>query len=223
MISSNSKVKEFFNAIRSKIEITEHCFNTGASQEQLNHLEVMIGYELPLTYKELLRFANGEGEKRLLTMGLFFSSVQNVIAEIERFKSYEDHKPDSLYQDGMVKASLYNPKRLPFASDQSGQYLCIDFDPDKNGKFGQVIYLPSAEPEPISVIANSFDEFLDFIISAINNNQLSVYDERDDWDEDDWDEWREDENEDLRKVDVYFEKQWRDDWTDIAEDYNRNQ
>ncbi|MCO7223542.1 SMI1/KNR4 family protein [Pleionea sp. CnH1-48] len=220
MTASRQKIEEFFKAIDSKIEVTEHCFNKGATTDELDKLESALGFDLPVTYKELLQHANGEGEKKLLTMGLFFSSFDRVLAEIERFKSWDDHQPESVYQKGMIKPNLYNPKRIPFASDESGQYLCIDFDPDVKGQDGQIIYLPTSEPEPVSVIAASFDDFLDFITAAIKNNQLSLYDEREDWDEDDWEEWRVEEDGDLRQVTVYFERGWKDDWTDVAEQYN---
>ncbi|GAA3523686.1 hypothetical protein GCM10022393_43210 [Aquimarina addita] len=87
-----------------------------------------------------------------------------MINDINFFKENNSRYPESIYQDNMVKPDLYNPKRIPFATDESGQYLCIDYDPDTKGQYGQIIYLPCAEPEPISVIAKNFDEFLEFVM-----------------------------------------------------------
>lgn len=221
--SSNIKkdnVKELIETISSKVKDVEGFLNKGATSNEINSLQKTSGFDLPLSLKRLLKHANGEGNNKLAILGFFLSSTERMMNDINTFKKNNSRFPESIYQDNMVKPDLYNHKRIPFATDESGQYLCIDYDPDIKGQYGQIIYLPCAEPEPISVIAKNFDEFLEFVIDSLKKNQLSLYDERNDWDEDDWDEWRTDQNSDLSKVYVYFEKKWKDDWTDIADLYN---
>lgn len=214
------KAKELLSIVSSKLEDYENFLNEGATEAQLKKLEEFSGFDIPLELKNLLRHTNGEGKNKLAILGFFLSSTERIMNDINSFKENSSCYPESIYQDNMVKPDLYNHKRIPFATDESGQYLCIDYDPDSKGQYGQIIYLPCAEPEPISVIARNFDEYLDFTISSLKNNQLSLYDERDDWDEDDWEEWRVNEESDLSKVYVYFQKKWKDDWTDVADLYN---
>lgn len=120
----------------------------------------------------------------------------------------------------MVKNTLYNVKRLPFATDGSGQFLCIDYDPAEKGVYGQIIYLPCGEPEPVSVIADSFDDFVDLLIDEYKNDQFYIDDERTEWDEEEWEEWRTNDQSDYSKVEINFEHKCRCDWTDIADKYN---
>jgi len=221
--NQTNKVEELIEVAKSKVtEDLGNFLNKGATDEELIKLEEVSGFNLPISLKKLLRYANGEGDNKLAMLGLFFSSIDRIISDINQFRKWNNCFPESIFQDNMVKPNLYNPNRIPFATDESGQYLCIDYDPDSNGHYGQIIYLPCAEPEPISVIATNFDEFLQFIINSLQEDRLIFRDSREvDWEEDDWEYWRTEENADLRKIDeLYFEKRWRDDWTDIAQEYN---
>ncbi|MGQ3678902.1 SMI1/KNR4 family protein [Tenacibaculum discolor] len=128
---------------------------------------------------------------------------------------------DSIYQKDLVKNILHSAKRLPFATDGSGQYLCIDYDPAEKGTYGQIIYLTCAEPEPVSVIADSFDDFVDFLIEEYKNDRFYIDDERTEWGEEEWTEWRQDQQSDYSKVEIIFGHTRRNDWTDIADKYNK--
>ena len=104
---------------------------------------------------------------------------------------------------------FYNPNRLPFAHDGSGQYLCIDYFPGPQGIAGQVVYIPMGEPEPMSVIAANFDDFLSFITKAIETDKIALMDDRADYEE-----------EEQHFAEVYFYKTWKQDWTEIADRYS---
>jgi len=224
----SNKATELIDAVNTKIDtkidFLEIFMNKGATETEVKELEQISGFELPHNLKNLLRLANGEGDKKLMMLGLFFSNIERIIYDLNFFRKTHNYSPDSIYQEGMIKPNLYNPNRIPFATDESGQYLCIDFDPGPKGIYGQIIYLPCAEPEPVSVVAKDFDEFLGFIILSLKNDQLTLYDLREDWDEDDWTYWRVEENADYSKLDdFFFERRWRDDWTDIADLFNLKQ
>lgn len=218
-----NKAEEFINELQERVNFLEHILSSGATINELNDLQKFIGEELPANLINLLKLANGESSNKLGILGLFFSPIDRIRQDVEYFRNAPSCFPESIYQDDLVKPNLYNNLRVPFATDESGQFLCIDYDPDTNGKIGQIIYLPCAESEPISVIADNFDEFLYFIIKSLKDQSLYLYDSREDWDEDDWKEWREDDNSDYARVEVFFERKWRDDWTDVADIYNKNQ
>ncbi|MEZ0539545.1 SMI1/KNR4 family protein [Fibrella arboris] len=58
-----------------------------------------------------------------------------------------------------------------------GAYLCIDYEPASGGKIGQIIHLPLGDTDPITAVADSFDDFLRFLVvdldSAQNNPHIT--------------------------------------------------
>jgi cell wall assembly regulator SMI1 len=203
-------VQEFLDAHRTKLKDFADFMNPGASDDDIAAFEKSLGRSLPANYKELLKAHNGE--KFVMAMaGFAFLSMEEVLQQWKWFgepKSTEVQVP-ALFQDRMISPQLYDTARIPFAHDGSGQYLCFDYAPDVNGRAGQVIYLPCGEPEPASVIFRDFDHLLQFVITSLKSGKLAFTDDREDYDEDAQD-----------NADVYFYKTWRDDWTDIAAEFN---
>lgn len=206
---SNKLIHMLIEAFKSKLDIFDTFMNKGANEKEILDLENSISLALPVSYIDLLKTYNGE--KRLGIMaGFGFLSIEDVKIQWDFFRiSSGQGEPESIYQKNKIKNILYSAKRVPFAHDGSGNFLCIDYDPASQGKSGQILYLPAGDPEPISVIADDFDTFLTFLIDAILSDKLMLIDERDEWDEEDWE-----------KAEIYFENTWRDDWTDIANEYN---
>lgn len=218
---------KLINTFESKLDVFSCYLSKGATDENLDKLIEVTRLKIPDALAELYKITNGEGNPDIrygIGLGIFgfkLMSIDSVILEWERFKDWDDDcRP--VYQKDLLKENVFNPKRLPFASDGAGQFLCIDFDPASDGREGQIIYLPTGESEPACVISNNFDEFLLFIIQAVESGTLKLVDERDEWDEDEWEEWREEDNSDLSDVDICFEKSWRDDWSDVANLYDSN-
>jgi len=205
----NKLIQKLSNVFKSKLDIFDIFMNKGANEKEILDLENLICQVLPVSYIDLLKTYNGE--KRLGIMaGYGFLSIEEIKIQWDFFRiSAGQREPESVYQKNKIKNELYSIKRIPFAHDGSGNFLCIDYDPASEGKSGQILYLPAGDPEPISVIADDFDAFLSLLIDAIISDKLKLTDERDEWDEEDWE-----------KAEIYFEKTWRDDWTDIADGYN---
>ncbi|NJK42889.1 MAG: hypothetical protein HC933_00295 [Pleurocapsa sp. SU_196_0] len=61
---------------------------------------------------------------------------------------------------GPVKGDVWNTRWIPFASDGSGNFLCVDLDPDEGGRVGQVI-LWASDPPYVEVIATSYRAWLE--------------------------------------------------------------
>ncbi|MDY8137489.1 SMI1/KNR4 family protein [Aquimarina sp. 2201CG5-10] len=211
-----NKAEQLIQKFKSKLDIFNLFLSERATDEEITKAEKIIGITFPKTLKDLLRITNGEGNKKykygigLGILGLYFLSIDEIIMEWQRFKEWDDYEKE-VYQERLLITNIYNPKRIPFASDGSGQLLCIDFDPNTHGDKGQIIYLPCGEPEPTSVIAKNFDDYVEFIIKSIETERIVLVDEREDWDEEDWE-----------NAELYFEKTWKDDWTDVADEYNAN-
>lgn len=203
-------VNKLFETFRSKLDIFDSFMNDGANEKDISDLEKYINQILPASYIDLLKTYNGEKKSLGVMAGFEFLTIKEVKVQWDFFKMAEgEREPDSVYQKNKIKNELYSVKRIPFGHDGSGNLLCIDYDPEIEGKNGQILYLPAGDPEPISVIADDFDEFLTFLIDAIISEKLELTDERDEWDEEDWE-----------KAEIYFNKTWENDWTDIADEYN---
>ena len=203
-----NKANTLINLYKSKIDILDLFLAKPATRKELDEVEKITGLQMPKTLRDLLSITNGENKFIGLMCGFEFLSVEMIICLWKRFKN-RNYEWD-VYQKGLLNTNLYSTKRLPFAYDGSGQHLCIDYAPGKKGKMGQVIYLPCGEPEPISVIFNDFNEYTNFIIESLTSSRLAIEDDRNEWDEEDW-----------GKADLYLYQTWKDDWTDIADEYNK--
>ena len=67
----------------------------------------------------------------------------------------------------------YSKLWIPILSDNSGNYIGIDFDPDILGKFGQIIFFGADEYE-LYLLANSWEEFLEWNLDLIEYNPVAV-------------------------------------------------
>ncbi|WP_428229666.1 SMI1/KNR4 family protein [Flavobacterium sp.] len=207
---TNILIDQLKEAFKSKLDIFDSLMNEGANEKDILDLEKLVNQTLPKSYTDLLKVYNGEKEILGVMAGFGFLEIEDIKSQWDFFLiSAGQGEPDSIYQKDKIKNELYSVKRIPFAHDGSGNFLCIDYDPNIQGKSGQILYLPAGDPEPISVIADDFDEFLCFLIDAVITERLKLTDERDEWDEEDW-----------HQAEIYFHKSWRDDWTDIADEYN---
>lgn len=205
--------KALINLYKSKIDVLDLFLAKPATQKELDEVEKITGLIIPQTLKDLLSITNGGGNETYSGKGLMCAfellSTQEIISY---WNFFNGNIEKDVYQKELLNSNLYGKSRLPFAHDGSGQHLCIDYMPEKKGKMGQIIYLPCAEPEPMSVIFKDFDEYIDFVIESLNSSRLKIQDERtewEDWDEDDWE-----------NIDLHVYKTWKDDWTDIADEYN---
>lgn len=220
-----NKAAKLIEALATKFKEIKEYLPAGATDEEIRLIEETAEVILPQTLKDLLKIVNGGGaegaEEPFGILGYFFYRCATMVHEINTFKQNDGkHKMYGLYQDRMIKNNMYSPKRIPFAYDCSGQYLCIDFDPDVNGEYGQIIYLPCGISDAALVIASNFDEYIDFLINAVHTDLLGFEDEREEWDEEEWEEWRTEKKSSMELLHVHFYRNWKADWTDLADAYN---
>ena len=215
-----NKIEELLAVISTKFPEIRETLPPGASDTAIARIEKETNLPIPQSLKDLLKITNGDekwGESPHGFFSYFLYSCNRIIGEYNFFKEHENQAyPDSVYQKDLVKNILYSAKRLPFATDGSGQYLCIDYDPAEKGTYGQIIYLPCAEPEPVSVIADSFDDFVDFLIEEYKNDRFYIDDERTEWGEEEWTEWRQDQQSDYSKVEIVRYGSFDEAYLDLA-------
>ena len=156
---------------------------SGASQEELSRFEETFHLTLPDDFKRLYQYKNGSQYFSLLPcvigeveMAFCLMSLK----EIENSKQYFQNKDALLtaftdyftsddiesMRDGRIKPYLFNQKWLPFAQYCDSCYLMLDFDPDKEGKDGQVICY-SHDPDRVLYVASSLRDLVNSITDAI--------------------------------------------------------
>ena len=157
------------------------CVN-GATNEQIEMFEEKFSIKMPEDMKELYRYKDGskwfyllfsndkcdrEFQYRLLSLAEIEKEkgyFQNKDALLAEFYSYEDDdftkKLLKRMEDSRVKPYLFNKKWFPFAEASGDIHLMMDFDPNNNGTYGQIIcYIH--DPDEIAYVAQTITEIIE--------------------------------------------------------------
>ncbi len=116
-------------------------FREGASVAEIQTLEERIGMSLPEEFAAYLMVQNGE---------MWFDSYEYLSTE-RIYQHWLDMKEilENGYFDNLevedasktiIKNTWWDIHWIPFACDSGGNRICIDLNPDVNGRVGQVIY-----------------------------------------------------------------------------------
>ncbi|MGN7400783.1 SMI1/KNR4 family protein [Cytobacillus praedii] len=117
---------------------------SGASDEELQLIEDILGVKLPDEMKSFYRVYNGQDWEpgvnsfvRNLTLSPASEIINNWCFLQEEFDPDDDLELDF---EKELKPFLWNSKWIPIAVNGGGDYLCIDTDPSDAGVAGQVLY-----------------------------------------------------------------------------------
>ena len=156
----------------------------GASEEDMVSFEEKFGITLPDEVKELYRYKNGskylsilpcvidEREMAFCLMSLTEMEnkknyFQNRDALLTEFNEYFTNEDLDKMRNSKIKPYLFNKKWIPFAQYCDSCYLMLDFDPDKEGKEGQIIcYIH--DPDEVIYVAEGITELISKIMEEIN-------------------------------------------------------
>ena len=156
----------------------------GASEEDMVSFEEKFGIILPDEVKELYRYKNGskylsilpcvidEREMAFCLMSLTEMEnkknyFQNRDALLTEFNEYFTSEDLDKMRNSKIKPYLFNKKWIPFAQYCDSCYLMLDFDPDKEGKEGQIIcYIH--DPDEVIYVAEGITELISKIMKEIN-------------------------------------------------------
>ena len=155
----------------------------GASEEEISAFEEKFGITLPEDVKELYRYKNGskyfsilpcaidEREMAFNLMSLdaiekakkYFQNRDALLTEFSKHFTSEDIEK---MKDSRIKPYLFNKKWIPFAEYCDSCFLMLDFDPDKEGKVGQIIcYIH--DPDEVIYAAESLTKLIEGIMEEI--------------------------------------------------------
>lgn len=133
-----------------------------ATSNEIDDLENQLGLSLPKDFIECLKIHNGQyGNAEGLFSGIEFLSTKRILEEWAIWKDlfdYGDFNNMKAESDKEISATWWDMKWIPFTYNGNGDHLCLDLNPTKEGKIGQVITLWHDSGERKKK-ANSFTEW----------------------------------------------------------------
>jgi cell wall assembly regulator SMI1/ankyrin repeat protein/predicted DNA-binding WGR domain protein len=156
--------------------------NKPATAKQIADAEKKMKIKFPADVKESYKIHNGQsytsslfkpdddfaGDYYLLPL----SEVVNewkVWTDLVESGEFEDQS--SAGDSGIKSDQWFNPKWIPIASNGGGDSYCLDLDPAKGGKAGQVITM-NHEVDTRSLLASSFAELLSQLTSDLESGVI---------------------------------------------------
>ena len=156
----------------------------GASQKEIEAFEKKFSIKFPKDFKELYSYKNGSKYFSILPstihdVEMSFSLMS--LEQMEKTKQYFQNRdalltefPDFFTEeeiekmrDSRIKPYLFHKQWIPFAEYCDSCFLMQDFDPDKEGKEGQILcYIH--DPDEVIYAAAGLSEFVDDILLTID-------------------------------------------------------
>lgn len=165
----------------------EYMLVKGATDKQIEAFEEKFGITMPEDMKELYHYKNGsqwfyllfpndkygrDFNYRLLSLEEIEEQkeyFQNKDVLLTEFYSYEEDSTKKLLEemkDSRIKPYLHNKMWFPFAEAPGDISLMMDFDPNDDGVYGQIICYVH-DPDEITYIAKTITEI-------INDTMLNI-------------------------------------------------
>jgi cell wall assembly regulator SMI1 len=182
-------MKETWKTIENKLKeiapLVYEDLNGGATQEQIEELERVIGAKLPGDFVEFYKVHNGQTPIKFdPNISLFdhtkLMSIDEIIEVWEMWKELVDagefidhkNKPKESNPGIGIKNDWWNTLWVPFFNDGDSNHYCIDLDPAKDGNYGQVIQTWHDDKDR-KFIARSFkDWFVQFKEDLLNEKLI---------------------------------------------------
>lgn len=159
-----------------------------ATNEAIAAARQALGTELPDDWVELLRLHDGQEPDAPMIATCSLLPLEEVVAEHARLvELFRDAGPvDESAVDPGIKKVAYTPAWIPIGRSARGRdILCLDLDPDRGGKRGQVV-LVAVDDDARNLVATSVSDLLAQYFEAAQNGELEEDEDEDDGgDEDD--------------------------------------
>ena len=156
----------------------------GASQKEIEAFEKKFSIKFPKDFKELYSYKNGSKYFSILPsvihdVEMSFSLMS--LEQMEKTKQYFQNRdalltefPDFFTEDEIekmrdsrIKPYLFHKQWIPFAEYCDSCFLMLDFDPDQEGKEGQILcYIH--DPDEVIYAAAGLSEIVDDILLTID-------------------------------------------------------
>ena len=158
--------------------------NDGVTNEEVENLENIINAKLPIDFISFYKIHNGqETESAGLIECEELLSFDRILDEWKVWKDLLDSKdfednngPYISTPENGIKNNWWNPLWIPITHDGSGNYYCLDLDPEKDGNYGQIIRMWHDDPQR-SLEAISFKEWVTNYKNKLVDGQLVYSDD----------------------------------------------
>lgn len=155
--------KELFG----KMPFLRETLNKGASEADVRAAEQEIGIDFPAELREMYLGNDGDNREMLcgVILGFHFLSLDELRSEWRSWKDLAEdaelnaEKGFTSTPAGRIKRRYADTKWIPFCTDDGGNYIGIDLDPDVKGRAGQVINFGRDEHDK-SVLETDLNAFL---------------------------------------------------------------
>lgn len=135
--------------------------------------------DLPADLLEIYRINSGQSREfgGGFLIGMRFMNQEESVDAVNDFFTWCQGDPSLFYEEdgssipvGAIRLRYLDYLRYPFALDDCGNYIGLDFDPDYAGQKGQVINFGHDYGERI-VLAENISEFVEKIYSDLLNKR----------------------------------------------------
>lgn len=151
----------------------------GASDADIKKAERALSCELPEVVTQSYRIHNGmRGGDGPLIDGWSLLSLAVLVRGWKTLKKLSDDGTfESMEGDAapQIKSDWWNPRWIPVASNSSGDFVCVDLDPKRGGKRGQVISFWHAGPRR-ELLATGFKAWLEQFADDLEAGKYKVED-----------------------------------------------
>lgn len=145
----------------------------GASVEEINAAEKMLGIELPSDVRSSYEIHNGS-TNALFPMGYYLLSLEEIVDEHDVWCGLlsADELPQSNPESvGPIKQVWWSPRWIPITHSGGGDHDCIDLEPAVGGAAGQIIVFDH-ERGPRRVSATNFTTWLQEFSNSLLQGEL---------------------------------------------------
>jgi len=130
----------------------------GLTDEQLRNFEETLGIKLPLDFQLFYKWRNGRPLSLLssgfssLVPGFTWLSAEGVVSNLSHWEGAEE-----------VAVNWWHPRWIPFLTDDTSIFICLDMQGSFEGKVGQV---DGDEPQR-NIMHENFAKWLETIVVAL--------------------------------------------------------
>lgn len=175
-------------ALFGKMPALRETLLPGASEAALAAAEQEIGVSFPTAFRELYLANDGDTHEALcgVILGFHFLTLDTLLSEWRSWKDLADqpeHNRAEFFSsepEGHIQRRYADRKWIPFCTDDGGNFIGIDLDPDVNGIKGQVINFGRDEQNK-AVLGTDINAFLERLTRIIRSDHFVIedYDDED--------------------------------------------
>lgn len=174
-------MREIWNRIEHWLQANApqiaETLQAGATEQQIDALESLLGTALPRDLRESMRIHDGQAAHAEVGFvdAQEFLSLERIRSEWVVWKdllhtgTFEDSESDPA--EG-IRSDWWNPLWVPLTYDGAGNHSCIDLAPAEGGSVGQMITMWHDDAER-TLLAPSFRAWLEAYATAMEDGRIA--------------------------------------------------